>query len=127
MNMISFFKSCKHAFCGIEHAFRLGRNIKIQLVTIFIAIILGLYVGLKSIEWIIVLIASGNVLTAELFNTAVERLCDEVTGGNQRVLIKSAKDISAGAVLISALLLLAVWIVLIIIPIFKQIIYQYTF
>ena len=50
-------------------------------------------------EWLITLILIGLVWMAEVFNTAIEKLADRVTGEHD-ALIGDAKDMAAGAVLI---------------------------
>jgi diacylglycerol kinase len=56
------------------------------------------------------------VLMAELFNTGIERLGDGASNGEQKLVIKKAKDVSAGAVLVSALTALVIGLLYLIIP-----------
>ena len=53
-------------------------------------------------EWLIIIIAIAIVIAAEMANTAVEYLCDHVTKEYNDA-IKAVKDITAGAVLITAI------------------------
>ncbi|GAB7086167.1 diacylglycerol kinase [Marinifilum fragile] len=53
-------------------------------------------------EIVAVLFSIGFVVVAELFNTAIENLCDFVQPNDHKQ-IKKIKDISAAAVLLSAI------------------------
>ena len=53
-------------------------------------------------EWFIVLILTGGMLSLELMNSAIERVVDLVTT-ECHPLAKQAKDLAAGAVLIYAI------------------------
>ena len=55
------------------------------------------------LEWIALLICIGAVLAAEAFNTALEALADRIST-EYSPLIRDAKDLSAGAVLILAIM-----------------------
>jgi diacylglycerol kinase len=81
-----------------------------------IVIAMGLYLKLSTISWGLVILSIGFVMTAELFNTAVERLGDDAANGSQKQMVKNAKNISAAAVLISALTALLIGILLLLIP-----------
>ena len=75
---------------------------KIHVVATILVIILGIYLKLNLIEWSIITIAIVIVISAELFNTAIETIVDMVSPQkNEKA--KLAKDISAGAVLILAI------------------------
>jgi len=62
---------------------------------------LALYFKLSSNEIICLVIVTGLVWVAELFNTAIERIMDFVSG-QRHPGIKIIKDLAAGAVLLSA-------------------------
>jgi diacylglycerol kinase (ATP) len=62
----------------------------------------GFYLGIDRMEWCWIVLAIVVVWTAEALNTAVELLAD-VTSPHYDPLIGKAKDVAAGAVLISAI------------------------
>ena len=66
---------------------------------------------LSRAELAVLFVTIGAVLSAEVFNTAAEDLCDYVSPGFARR-IGSVKDLAAGAVLLSALAAVGVGIVL---------------
>jgi diacylglycerol kinase len=67
-----------------------------------LVIIVGFAFSLNFLEWLIILGCSCVVLTAELFNTALEELCNKLHPEKDSQIGK-VKDISAAAVLIAAL------------------------
>src|ERR1035437_8648423 len=118
--MGKFIKSLGYAFSGIRTAFVSERNFRIQVVMLCLSVALGLYVGLSIVAWSLVILSMGFVLVAELFNTAVERLGDEASHGAQNGLVKKAKDVSAAAVLLSALTALIIGIMFLIVPLIHR-------
>lgn len=94
--------SFKYAGTGIKSSIKSERNLKIHIIIMFLVIISGIIFKISLIEWLICLILFGLVISAELFNTAIEITLDLITTEiNPQV--KKAKDIAAGAVLITAI------------------------
>lgn len=91
-----------YALEGVVEAFKNEPNFKIHLVIGVLATILGVYLKISSTEWTIVTLTIGGVLTLELINTAIEAIVDIVSPKFSK-LAKVAKDVSAAAVLISAI------------------------
>jgi diacylglycerol kinase len=116
-----FLKSFGYAFYGIRTALKTERNLRIHVVLSLVAIGLGIYLNLTAIEWSLVIFAIGLVISAELFNTAIERLGDETANGQHKKTIKAAKDTAAGGVLISAIAAMVIAIVILIVPFFQKI------
>ena len=95
-------KSFKHAIEGIITSFKQERNMKIHMFIMICVIIAGIILKIEKIEWIICVILFGIVIAAELFNTAIEHAVDlAMPEKNEKA--KIAKDVSAGAVLVTAL------------------------
>ena len=63
---------------------------------------LGLLLPLTAVEWSVIAVVIVSVWTAEALNTALELLCDVASPGFHP-LVEKAKDVAAGAVLITAL------------------------
>ncbi len=93
--------SFRYAFRGIFLVFTTERNMKIHLGAAILAVVLSWYLRLSRWEFLYVLLAIALVLTAETFNTALERVVDLVSP-QDNPLAGKAKDIAAGAVLITA-------------------------
>ena len=71
----NFFKSFYYAF----HGFSTGlsqRNLKIHLFVAFLVVFFGSILALSPIEWLIIVLCISMVISAELFNTAVEEICN---------------------------------------------------
>ena len=117
--MKRFLKSVTYAINGLLSALKTERNLRIDIAAMLIAIAFGFYLKLSVITWGLIILVSGFVLVAELFNTAIERLGDEAANGVQRQLIKKAKDIAAGGVLLSALTAFTLGILFLAITLFK--------
>lgn len=95
-------QSFKYAFSGLSLMLKSQHNAWLHAVATFCVVILGLVCGLSSGEWCWLVLAIMAVWTAEALNTALEFLAD-VTSPEFHPLIKKAKDVAAGAVLLSAL------------------------
>ncbi len=96
-------KSFIHAINGIKIIFKYEHNFRIHFFAALTAIISGLIIYLSNIEWIVILIIMGIVFICEIFNSAIENLSDFVSP-EYNELIKKVKDMSAAAVLVSAIL-----------------------
>ena len=99
---MSIIKSFKDAISGIINTIPTERNLKIQVITMIFVIAAGLIVRLSSIEWIICIIIFGLVISAELFNTAIEKTLDYINEDYCDE-FKFIKDASAAAVLVLAI------------------------
>jgi undecaprenol kinase len=100
--MSAFFKSFVFAIRGIGTGFG-ERNFRLHLLAFITVLAAGLYFKIEKYEWLIILGMSALVLSLELVNTAIERLCD-LYSKEQDERIKKIKDLAAGAVLIAAIL-----------------------
>jgi diacylglycerol kinase len=82
--------------------FKNERNFRIDLVVAIVVIILGFLFKISHTDWIAISLVISMVFISETINSAIEALCDTVSL-EYKVNIKYAKDVSAGAVLVSAL------------------------
>jgi len=94
-------RSFRFALNGIISFFQEEHNTWIHLFTSFIIVSLIFIVPCSNTEIIMLVFAMGFVWTAEIFNTAIERLADLISK-EQNLNIKFIKDLSAAAVLIAA-------------------------
>ena len=95
-------KSFADAFRGIFLLIQSERNFKIHCVALICVCATGLYFEINRFDWIIIILTSALVLGLEGVNSALEKLCDEVTE-ERKESIRTIKDIAAGAVLIGAI------------------------
>lgn len=94
-------KSFVYAWTGIQSCFKSEANFRIHFVASIVAVIIAELFKISAIEWIAVGFCIAFVLTMEMMNTAIEKLCD-VVHKEPHPGIKKVKDIAAGAVLVSA-------------------------
>ncbi len=95
-------RSFGHAFAGIGYGLRTQANLRIHAAITIAVIALGLWLHLNTSEWAILVVTIMIVMSAELFNTAIEAVVDRV-GSEPHSLSKISKDTAAGAVLITAI------------------------
>ena len=94
--------SFKYAIEGIISSFKTERNMKIHVFAMIIVIALGFFFKLDKVEWCFIIIAIASVISAELFNTAIETVVD-IVSPERNPKAKLAKDIAAGAVVVVAI------------------------
>lgn len=95
--------SFKCAIQGIAQAIKTERNVKIHIAIIILVIIAGIAFKITKQEWITCIILFGLVISLELINSAIETTVDiAMPEINEKA--KNAKDIAAGAVLVSAII-----------------------
>lgn len=95
-------KSFRCALHGIAILVRTQHNAWLHLVGTALVLALGFVLEVTRSDWCLLTLAISQVWIAEGLNTAVEILADAVTL-EQHPLIGKAKDVAAGAVLLSAL------------------------
>src|SRR2546428_13934731 len=93
--------SFNYAFEGIIHVLRTQRNLRIHFLVAIAVIAAAAALGVDRIELIVLLLAIAFVLVAEMVNSAIEGAIDVSTTSFDPN-AKLAKDIAAGAVLISS-------------------------
>ena len=98
---MKFSQALRFALTGITTFFGSETNGQIQLGVTATAVILGWILQIDAMEWLVVVLCIIVVLTLEMINTAIEKLCDVVHPGYHPQ-IKIVKDIAAGAVLLAA-------------------------
>lgn len=103
--------SFKHALDGIVYTFKSQPNFRVHSVFAILAISLGFYFSISSSEWAVIILVISWVLVAEMINTTVESVIDLHTQ-TYHDLAKVAKDVSAGMVLISAIMAVIVGLII---------------
>ena len=109
--------SFKYAFQGIKHLFTHEHNSWLHAIVAVCVIVAGFVLHIAAWEWIVIFILIGLVLAAEAFNSAIECLGDAVSEEPNEY-IKHAKDLAAGAVLLSAIAAVATGLIIFIPKIF---------
>lgn len=95
-------RSLRAAVSGIATMLASQHNAWIHALATVAVCIVGLILGLGTSEWCWIVLAIIAVWTAEALNTAFEFLAD-VTTPEFHPLVKKAKDVAAGAVLLASI------------------------
>ena len=95
-------ESFRYAGRGILLMLRTQHNAWVHAAATVLVIAAGVFFGLSASEWSLLILAMMAVWTAEALNTAVELLADAASP-DFHPLVEKAKDVAAGAVLISAI------------------------
>jgi diacylglycerol kinase len=95
--------SFKYAFNGLKLLIKEEHNARIHVFFAACALIMGVLLKISKNEWITILFCISLVIALELINSAIENIADFVSP-EKHVQIKKIKDLSAGAVLIAAII-----------------------
>ncbi len=107
----SFWRSLRVALIGAATVLRTERNAQIEGIIALLAIGLGLWLKVSGPEWAIIFTLIALVLGLEMVNTAIEAVVD-LAHPALHPLAKKAKDSAAGAVVLSAIVSVAVGLVI---------------
>lgn len=107
----SFWRSFGQAYRGILYSWKTQRHFRFHIVAGVIVLLAAWLLRLTRWEWAILLLTIGSVIAAEVMNTAVEIVVDLVQP-NFHPLAGMAKDVAAGAVLVTAIQAVLVGIVI---------------
>lgn len=100
--MNKFIRGFGYAINGLWHACKTQLNFRVHLVCALIVVYLGYALHIDKTEWPWIILCIGMVLIAELFNTALEILCDIISPEYNKM-IGHVKDMCAAAVLVTAI------------------------
>jgi len=95
-------RSFEHAYRGLVYVVRTQRNMRIHVVVSVLVLVASLLVNVSALELAVLVIVIMLVLATEMLNTALEFAVDLVTK-EYHPLAKLAKDVSAGAVLVTSI------------------------
>jgi len=102
-SLANFIAGFGFAFSGLWYALRTQRNTRVHAIIATLAILMGIFLRISAIEFAMIFVAITGVFIAEMFNTVFE-LCVDLASPAYHPLAKIAKDVAAGAVLLSAML-----------------------
>ncbi|MFZ5590608.1 MAG: diacylglycerol kinase family protein [Bacillota bacterium] len=98
-----FLRSLFCALRGIGLVVATQRHMRFHLLATLVVLVVAWWLGLSGLRLVVLLLVIFVVLSAELINTALERVVDLVSP-QYHPLARDAKDIAAGAVLLLAAL-----------------------
>jgi diacylglycerol kinase (ATP) len=96
---MDFLVKCDNAFEAFKKAYQKEKHLRFHCIAASIASVMAFFQNFSLHEWFILIICFAVVISAELFNTAIERLCDFVHSSHSDE-IKFIKDIASMAVLV---------------------------
>lgn len=102
MKLKKIVDSFNNAIDGVIYTVRTQRNMKIHMAASILVLTGCLFFDVSKIEFLILAITISMVFAAELFNTAIEAIVDMNTN-YYHPLAKIAKNVAAGAVIITAI------------------------
>jgi diacylglycerol kinase (ATP) len=94
-------RSFGHALEGVMFVLRTQKHMQIHCVIILLVLVAAFGLGVSPSEMLMLMLAMSLVLVTEMFNTAIESSID-IFVKTYNPQAKAAKDVAAGAVLISA-------------------------
>ena len=95
-------RSFRHAIVGILQMIRCQHNAWIHVAATAIVLAVGFLFRVSAADWCWIILAISIVWTAEALNTAFEFLADAASP-EFHPLVRDAKDVAAGAVLLTAI------------------------
>lgn len=97
-----FWRSLGQAWRGILHALKTQGHMQFHVFAAIIVLGTAWWTRVSRFEWLILIIAIGCVISAEAMNSAVEIVVD-LAQPNFHPLAGMAKDVAAGAVLLTVI------------------------
>jgi len=104
----SIFKNVTYALEGAKTVLKSEKSFKTQLLVIAIIGIALIFINISTVSKLVLFFSTWLILIAEAFNSAIERVVDLVTQDYHQ-LAKEAKDIGSFAVLLTFILIAAIW------------------
>jgi len=98
----NWFETLNCAIEGVIYAFKTQRHIRYHYVIAAAALLLSLLLRLPLVEFVLFSISIVVLLFAEMINTAIEEAVNLIED-RHHIIAKNAKDVAAGAVLISSI------------------------
>lgn len=94
--------SFNYAVSGIIYALKSEKNMKIHFFAAILILFVSLFLDLSRVELLLLFFAISLVIISEMFNTSIEKAIDLITE-EYHPLAKIAKNVAAGAVLVSTI------------------------
>ncbi|QHA92632.1 diacylglycerol kinase family protein [Bacillus sp. N1-1] len=114
--LVRFLRSFLYASQGFRYLIKNEQNFLFHLLAGFVVVIAGIVLGLSTIKMCVLLTVIGIMLSLEALNTGVERTIDLITE-EEHPIAKVAKDVSAAAVFLFAVISVIIGVLLFFEPI----------
>ncbi len=93
----------KSAFNGMKEFTFSEKDNLVHVAAILLVVIAGFVFKIAAGEWIAIILCIGMVLTTEMINQSIEKICDYIQPKSDDQ-IRKTKDITAGAVLFASII-----------------------
>lgn len=95
-------RSFHYAFSGLFYVLKTQSHMRFHFIAAIGVLLSTLILRLNSLEMLYLFMTISLVLVAEMFNTCIEALMD-VLDDHPNPLVKTAKDVAAGGVLVASM------------------------
>ena len=102
MRSKNFFEAVKHAIEGLIYSIKTQWNVRMQIFLVAASVIAGMFFNLNKLEFIVLMFSVVLIIIVELINTSIETTVD-LFCDLYHPKAKIAKDVGAGAVVLSAI------------------------
>lgn len=96
----NFSNTFKNARKGMRLTLKSERNLRVHILMAAFVLASAFYLGFSTTKFCILLLAIAAVISAEMFNSAIEFSLDAIFHNKYSRMVGMAKDIAAGAVMI---------------------------
>lgn len=107
-----FGNTFKNARKGFRLVLKSEKNIRVHLIVASIVMTAAVLLRFDAIRFCILLLAISSVMSAEMLNSAIEFTLDSVYHNKYNRMVGMAKDISAGAVMLSTIISITIGVIL---------------
>lgn len=107
-----FGNTFKNARKGFRLVLKSEKNIRVHLIVASLVMTAAVLLRFDAVRFCILLLAISSVMSAEMLNSAIEFTLDSVYHNKYNRMVGMAKDISAGAVMLSTIISISIGVIL---------------
>lgn len=117
----NFSNTFKNARKGMRLSIKSERNIRVHLFTASLVLVTAYCLNFSIVKFCILLLTIAGVISAEMFNSAIEFSLDAIFHNRYCRMVGMAKDIAAGAVMLVTISAVMIGVLLFASPIIQLI------
>lgn len=117
----NFSNTFKNARKGMRLSIKSERNIRVHLFTASLVLVTAYCLNFSIVKFCILLLTIAGVISAEMFNSAIEFSLDAIFHNRYCRMVGMAKDIAAGAVMLVTISAIMIGVLLFAPPIIQLI------
>jgi diacylglycerol kinase len=115
----NFRNTFRNARKGVRLTLKSERNLRVHLFAAVLVIVTALILNFSITKICVVLLTIAAVISAEMFNSAIEFSLDAIFHNKYSKMVGMAKDIAAGAVMIVTVFAVLIGVLLYVPPVYK--------